>query len=142
MLDSQLPELLALRQGVAEDSDDAEEVYAEAQQRIRRKYHAVTVEFASEEQLLSGTTRITREIFNGGDKAENALLFLENLDKVKTQHAIESYERGLDPETSTLRTAEASSVSEPAAAQGAPGAGQACGSYLSESSLGGGSCFA
>ena len=32
---------------------------------------------------MAGTTRITRDIFIGGDKSENALLFLENLDKVK-----------------------------------------------------------
>ena len=71
--------------------------------------------FVSEEQQLAGTTKITREIFNGNSKSENALLFLENLDKVKTmQPAIETYEKGLDPETSTLRTGETFSVSEPA----------------------------
>ena len=40
------------------------------------------VNFGSEEEQISGTTKITRDIFIGGDKSENALLFLENLDKV------------------------------------------------------------
>lgn len=35
--------------------------------------------------MLAGTTKITRDIFTGGDKSENALLFLENLDKVKSK---------------------------------------------------------
>lgn len=40
--------------------------------------------FGNEEQQLSGTTRITRNIFAGGnDRNENAMLFLDNLNKVK-----------------------------------------------------------
>jgi len=55
----------------------------EVMRLVNRKYHSVVVNFGSEEEQLAGTTRITRDIFIGGDKNENALLFLENLDKVK-----------------------------------------------------------
>ena len=51
---------------------------------INFKYRAVDVFFGDEEQALSGTTRITRNIFSGTqDRNENAKLFLENLTKIK-----------------------------------------------------------
>lgn len=40
--------------------------------------------FGNEDHALIGTTRITRNIFAGTQgKAENAMLFLENLNKIK-----------------------------------------------------------
>lgn len=67
----------------ADDSEDAQDMEFEVMRLVNRKYHSVVVNFGSEEEQLAGTTRITRDIFIGGDKNENALLFLENLDKVK-----------------------------------------------------------
>jgi hypothetical protein len=68
-----------------EDSDDSEDRQTETLRLINSKYHQVLVCFSSEEEMLAGTTKITRDIFTGGDKSENALLFLENLDKVKSK---------------------------------------------------------
>jgi len=40
--------------------------------------------FGDEERLQNGTTRITRNIFAGtNDRNENAMLFLDNLNKIK-----------------------------------------------------------
>ena len=80
-----LPEFLNFRRLHSrpdEDSDEIEEMHLETIQIVRQKYHSVLVNFGSEEEQISGTTKITRDIFIGGDKSENALLFLENLDKV------------------------------------------------------------
>jgi len=67
----------------ADDSEDEQDMEFEVMTLVNRKYHTVAVDFGSEQEQLAGTTRITRDIFIGGDKSENALLFLENLDKVK-----------------------------------------------------------
>lgn len=113
LLEDHLPELQSLRQYAEEfedcspewDSDAMEEAEVETWDAIRRRYQTVTVHYVSEEQMLAGTTRITRSILHGQDRSENALLFLENLDKVKLMRpAIDKYEPGLDPETSTAST--------------------------------------
>ena len=53
-------------------------------EKISRKYHSVVVFFGNEELEIQGTTKITKTIFAGTqDRQENALLFLENLNKIK-----------------------------------------------------------
>jgi len=53
-------------------------------EQVNRKYTNVTVFYGNDEHQISGTTRITRNIFQGTqDRNENAMLFLENLNKVK-----------------------------------------------------------
>ena len=52
--------------------------------QINRKYNDVMVFFGNDEHQISGTTKITRHIFQGTrDRNENAILFLENLNRVK-----------------------------------------------------------
>jgi hypothetical protein len=42
------------------------------------------VNFGNEEYFLAGTTKITKEIFSGTqDKTENAMVFVENLEKTR-----------------------------------------------------------
>ena len=63
-----------------EDIDEQQKL----QDLIAFKYRYVEVFFGNEEQQLSGTTRITRNIFAGtNDRNENAMLFLDNLNKIK-----------------------------------------------------------
>ena len=51
--------------------------------QIGKKYHQVVLTFGDQDVQIAGTTRITkRDIFVGNSKTENALLFVENLDKV------------------------------------------------------------
>lgn len=51
---------------------------------IAFKYNYVNVFFGNEDVQNSGTTRITRNIFAGNnDRTENAILFLDNLNKIK-----------------------------------------------------------
>ena len=51
---------------------------------INFKYRYVECFFGNEEHQISGTTRITRNIFAGThDRNENALVFLDNLNKIK-----------------------------------------------------------
>ena len=55
-----------------------------AQDTISVKYSPVSVFFGNEDYYNSGTTRITRNIFAGtSDRTENAIVFLENLNKIK-----------------------------------------------------------
>ena len=54
------------------------------QEAIAFKYSCVNVFFGNEDVQNSGTTRITRNIFAGtNDRTENAMLFLNNLNKIK-----------------------------------------------------------
>ena len=54
------------------------------QEAITFKYSCVNVFFGNEDVQNSGTTRITRNIFAGtNDRTENAMLFLNNLSKIK-----------------------------------------------------------
>jgi hypothetical protein len=57
--------------------------------QVNRKYHSIVLTFGDEDVQIAGTTKITkRDIFVGNSKTENALLFVENLDKVvKTKSA-------------------------------------------------------
>ena len=62
--------------------------YASERQRLHEsiafKYNYVSVYFGNEDVQNSGTTRITRNIFAGNnDRTENAILFLDNLNKIK-----------------------------------------------------------
>lgn len=72
---------------LANDSDDEDLPQHDdvaLMESVNRKYHNILVYFGNEELQLSGTTKITKDIFEGStDKTENALLFLENLDKIK-----------------------------------------------------------
>jgi hypothetical protein len=53
------------------------------QDNIEMKYRIVDVYMGNEEFAMTGTTRITRNIFAGTqDKTENALLFLDNLSRI------------------------------------------------------------
>ena len=48
------------------------------------KYRIIDVYMGDSEYAMAGTTRITRNIFAGNqDKTENALVFLDNLCKIK-----------------------------------------------------------
>ena len=63
---------------------EMEQYEARVMEQINRKYNNVMVFYGNDEHQLTGTTRITRNIFLGNqDRNENALTFLENLQKVK-----------------------------------------------------------
>ena len=87
--EEQLPEMLQSARSASHSNsnDESLEELSERQRiidSINFKYRAVNVFFGNEEQALSGTTRITRNIFAGTqDRNENAMLFLENLNKIK-----------------------------------------------------------
>lgn len=50
---------------------------------LRNKYHSIIIHFGDEDVQIVGTTKITkRDICFGSDTHENALLFVENLQKV------------------------------------------------------------
>lgn len=54
------------------------------QEVIQRKYHNIVLFLGDEKFKTSGTTKLTREIFQGtNSRTENAKLFLENLERVK-----------------------------------------------------------
>lgn len=56
-------------------------------EQAEKKYHAVVVNFGNEEHFLAGTTKITKEIFSGTqDKTENAMVFVENLEKTRSNN--------------------------------------------------------
>ena len=56
------------------------------QDLIRRRYHPVSVFLGDEFLQREGTTKITRDIFSGAnDKRQNALIFLENLEKLSNK---------------------------------------------------------
>ena len=79
-----VPELLDLNKAIVmgDDSDDAEERLTDAYSTVQMRYHQVLVDFGSEQEQVGGTTRITRDLLTGKDKTENALLFVENLNKI------------------------------------------------------------
>ena len=53
-------------------------------ERISRKYRNIVVFFGDEVIETQGTTKITKNIFAGTqDRKENAIVFLENLSKIK-----------------------------------------------------------
>ena len=53
-------------------------------EKINQKYHNIVVFFGDDEVQNQGTTKIRRNIFAGTqDREENAMIFLENLSKVK-----------------------------------------------------------
>ena len=61
-----------------EEMDDVTILLKEA----KKRYQTVEVNFGDEDIDLNGTTKITKEIFEGTqDKTENAEVFLENLAK-------------------------------------------------------------
>jgi hypothetical protein len=48
----------------------------------RKEYYPLEVNFGDEELNMKGTTKITKTIFEGtSDKTENAIVFLDNLEK-------------------------------------------------------------
>jgi len=82
----QIPEFMqsARSQSNSDESVDSAEEYQRVSDMIAYKYNQVDVFYGDEEQQISGTTRITRNIFAGThDRNENAILFLENLNKIK-----------------------------------------------------------
>ena len=63
---------------------ELEEYETRIMDQINRKYNSVMVFYGNDEYQITGTTKITRNIFLGTqDRNENAILFLENLDKIK-----------------------------------------------------------
>ena len=50
------------------------------------KYHMVEVVFGGEEDFYEGRDKITKDIFYGEKKTENAQIFLENLEKSRSKH--------------------------------------------------------
>ena len=65
--------------------DDAESYEQKVMERINHKYHNIVVFFGDDEVLAQGTTKITKNIFQGTqDRVENAYIFLENLNKVQS----------------------------------------------------------
>ena len=85
VLEDSIPELLEAQIDTPITEYEDPTVYSDALlDRICNKYHNVVVFFGSEELQTQGTTKITRTIFAGTqDRKENALVFLENLNKVK-----------------------------------------------------------
>ena len=83
-----MPELLHSSARTFQSSDESSIYGLEEQQRLQDaiafKYSCVNVFFGNEDVQNSGTTRITRNIFAGtNDRTENAMLFLNNLNKIK-----------------------------------------------------------
>ena len=87
-----MPELLQSSARTAMSSDESIiyglEEHQLQQQRLQEaiafKYSSVNIFFGNEDVQNSGTTRITRNIFAGAnDRTENAMLFLNNLNKIK-----------------------------------------------------------
>lgn len=73
---------LTQRDLMMQDSDEEKDEVTILLEEAKKRYHAVEVNFGDEDLELNGTTRITKEIFEGTqNKTENAEVFLENLDK-------------------------------------------------------------
>ncbi len=84
--EEQIPELIlsARTTNITQDDIIDEEELIKINETIAFKYRCVNVFFGNEEHAISGTTRITRNIFAGTNgKTENAMLFLDNLQKIK-----------------------------------------------------------
>lgn len=63
---------------------EIEEYENRVMDQINLKYNSVMVFYGNDEYQISGTTKITRNIFHGtSDRNENAIVFLENLEKIK-----------------------------------------------------------
>ena len=78
-----MPELIMSARTLHDTSFDDEELQR-INETVAFKYRLVNVFFGNEEHAISGTTRITRNIFAGTNgKTENAMLFLDNLQKIK-----------------------------------------------------------
>ena len=83
--EEQIPELVQSPR--LDDSIDNYDNQQRILDQIQFKYRCVQVFFGNEERHITGTTRITRNIFAGTDRNENAMLFLDNMNKVKnTKH--------------------------------------------------------
>ena len=74
LLEEHLPELHYLRKcqemidwdnEVDIDTDALEEAEFETWESIKQRYQTVTVHYVSEEQMVAGTTKITRNILHG-----------------------------------------------------------------------------
>ena len=64
-----------------EDDLDCDEV-TYLLNEAKKRYYPLEVNFGDEELNMKGTTKITKTIFEGTtDKTENALVFLNNLEK-------------------------------------------------------------
>ena len=84
--EEQLPELLQSNVNLdgTYEGEDEQIKQKRIQDTICVKYSPVSVFFGNEDYYNSGTTRITRNIFAGtSDRTENAILFLDNLNKIK-----------------------------------------------------------
>lgn len=66
-------------------------------EQVNKKYHQIVINFGDQEVQIAGTTKITkRDIFVGSTKTENALLFVENLEKVVKTKQIEPSQQMLN----------------------------------------------
>ena len=84
VLEDAIPELLEMTV-INQAEDDADSYEQKVMERINHKYHNIVVFFGDDEVLAQGTTRITKNIFQGTqDRVENAYIFLENLNKVQS----------------------------------------------------------
>lgn len=84
VLEDAIPELLEMTV-INQAEDDAESYEQKVMERINHKYHNIVVFFGDDEVLAQGTTKITKNIFQGTqDRVENAYIFLENLNKVQS----------------------------------------------------------
>ena len=48
-----------------------------------KRYHTITLNFGDEDKLVCGFTRIKRSDIFSASKQENALAFVQNLEKIK-----------------------------------------------------------
>lgn len=82
--DNSVPELVACKRSAeaGEDSEDAEDRMIDAYNKVQMHYHQILVDFGSEQEQVGGTCKVTRDLLTGKDKTENALLFVENLNKI------------------------------------------------------------
>lgn len=75
-------------------SEEEIQMRIEAGENINKRYHSVEVEFSKDEDE-EGTDQITKDIFWGAQKTENALLFVENYEKNKERHKREQIDEDL-----------------------------------------------
>ena len=84
VLEDAIPELLEMTV-INQSEDEADSYEQKVMERINHKYHNIVVFFGDDEVLAQGTTKITKNIFQGTqDRVENAYIFLENLNKVQS----------------------------------------------------------
>lgn len=70
------------RECLDSDSDVEDPAMAEVLNFASKKHHTVMLNFGDEEKLTIGTTKIKRGDIYSANKQENALLFVQNLDKI------------------------------------------------------------